>query len=101
MGVLKIPNLKPDVLRDPPPAIAREPMRGNLELQPLAKQVAANATLMNKFRATIGCEDEARMRDMIDEVRNYARSIDPTLTYAEGASLALLLSNTDDRGTSD
>ena len=56
---------------------------------------------MNKYHATIGCEDDARMRDMIDQVRNYARGIDPTLTYAEGASLALLLSNFDDRGTSD
>ncbi|MET4803388.1 hypothetical protein [Bradyrhizobium sp. LB11.1] len=98
-GVLRIPGSKPDVLRDPPPAIAREPMRSNSELEPLAKQVAANAPLMNKFRATIGCEDEARMRDMIDEVRNYARSIDSALTYAEGARLALLLSNIDDRGS--
>ena len=100
-GVLKIPDLTHDVQRDPPPAIAREKMRGHLELQLLAKQVAANASLMNKYHATIGCEDDARMRDMIDQVRNYARGIDPTLTYAEGASLALLLSNFDDSGTSD
>jgi hypothetical protein len=31
------------------------------------------------------------MRSVIDEIREYATSIDPTLTYAEGAKLALLL----------
>ena len=98
-GVLRISGSKPDVSHDPPPAIARKPIRSNSELKPLAKQVAANAPLVNKFCATIGCEDEARMRDMIGEVRNYARSIDPALTYAEGATLALLLSNIDDSGS--
>ena len=44
-------------------------MRSMSELEPLANEVAANAPLMKKFRATIGCADEARMRDMIDEVR--------------------------------
>ena len=97
-GVLRIPSSKADVSHDPPPVIARKPMRSNSQLEPLAKQVAANALLMNKFRATLGCDDEARMRDMIDEVRNYARSIDPALTYPEGARLALLLSNIDDGG---
>jgi hypothetical protein len=91
--------LKADVSHDPPPAIARKPMRSMGELEPLAKQVAANAPLMNKFRATIGCEDEARMRDIIDEIRNYARSIDPALTHAEGTTLAVLLPNIDDSGS--
>jgi hypothetical protein len=90
-GILKIPGLKPDVSRDPPPAIVRKPMRSNSELEPLAQQVAANASLMNKFRATIGCDDEPRTRAMVDEVRNYARSIDPALTHAEGTTLAVLL----------
>ncbi|MHC2531853.1 hypothetical protein [Bradyrhizobium diazoefficiens] len=98
-GVLRIVGSKPDVSHDPPPPIARKPMRSNSELEPLAKQVAANVPLLNKFRATIGCEDQARMRDMIDEVRNYARSIDPALTHAEGATIALLLSNIDDSGS--
>ncbi len=70
---------------------AREPMRSNAELEPLAKQVAENVSLMKKFHATVGADDEARMRSVIDEIRKYAAGIDPTLTYAEGAKLALLL----------
>jgi hypothetical protein len=66
-------------------------MRSNAKLEPLAKKVAENVSLMKKFRATVGADDEARMRSVIDEIREYATSIDPTLTYAEGAKLALLL----------
>jgi hypothetical protein len=98
-GILRIPGPKPDISHTPPPAITRKAMRSMSELGPLADQVAANAPLMNKFRATIGCEDEPRMHDMIDEIRNYARSIDPTLTHAEGTTLAVLLSNIDDTGS--
>ena len=44
---------------------AREPMRSNAELEPLAKQVAENVSLMKKFYATVGADDDARMRSVI------------------------------------
>jgi hypothetical protein len=47
--------------------------------------------LIRSFQENVGKDDEDRARNFIDEVRNYARSIDPALTYAEDAALALLL----------
>src|ERR1700761_5412921 len=98
-GILRIPAFNSHVVRDPPPVINRQPMRGHDELEPLARQVAANGPLMKKFRATVGCDDLAQMSDVIDEVSNYARIIDPALTFAEGARLALILSKIDDDGS--
>jgi hypothetical protein len=88
--VLRIFSSKP-TSRDPSPLPSQQPMRSLDELKPLAKQIAANADLMKRFRETKGGGDEDRAREMVDEVRNYARSIEPAITYAEGASLALLL----------
>lgn len=95
-GVLRLFSTKAQASRNPAPLAAREPMRSDAELEPLASKVAANVHLMRKFRATVGCDDEARMRVVIDEVRQYAASIDPKLTYAEGAKLSLLPSTIDD-----
>jgi hypothetical protein len=92
-GVLKLVSEKAGPSRDPAPIVAHETMRTSAELDPLVKQVAANGSLMRKFRETVGCDDEARVRAVIDEIRSYAASIDPKLTYAEGAKLALLLAD--------
>jgi hypothetical protein len=90
-GTLKLLGPKVEVSLRPASITSREPMRSNAKLEPLAKKVAENVSLMKKFHATVGAADEARMRSVIDEIREYATSIDPTLTYAEGAKLALLL----------
>lgn len=92
-GVLKLVSEKPGLSHDPAPIVAHETMRSSAELDPLVRQVAANASLMERFRETVGRNDEARVRAVIDEVRSYAISIDPNLTYAEGAKLALLLTD--------
>jgi hypothetical protein len=90
-GVLRILGSGPETSRDTPLLLSREPMRSADELRPLAKQIAANADLIRSFQENVGKDDEDRARNFIDEVRNYARSIDPALTYAEDAALALLL----------
>jgi hypothetical protein len=90
-GVLRILGSGPETSRDTPLLLPREPMRSADELRPLAKEIAANADLIRSFQENVGKGDEDRARNFIDEVRNYARSIDPALTYAEGAYLALLL----------
>ncbi len=66
-------------------------MRTLEELTPLANQVASNFELMKEFREVMGSGDEDRGREMVDEVRNFARTLDPTLTYAEGARITVVL----------
>jgi hypothetical protein len=84
---------KPGPSGNPAPIVAHETMRSSAELDLPVKQVAANASLLRRFRETVGCDDEARVRAVIDEIRSYAASIDPKLTYAEGARLGLLLAD--------
>ncbi|BAM91212.1 hypothetical protein S58_52330 [Bradyrhizobium oligotrophicum S58] len=75
-------------------------MRSPEELAPLAMQIAMRADLMTRLREVRGCEDEDRVSKMIDEIRDYARSLDPRVTHAEGARLALMLAeHLDQRGT--
>ena len=92
-GVLKLVTEEPGPSQTPAPIPVRETMRSDAELDPLVRQIAANASVMRRFRETVGCDDEVRVRAVIDEIRSYAVSIDPKLTYAEGAKLALLLAD--------
>jgi hypothetical protein len=39
----------------------------------------------------MGSDDEDRARAMVDEVRNFARTFDPTITYPEGATITVIL----------
>jgi len=41
-------------------------------------------------KAWWGSDNEALRREVIDEIRNYARTLDPTITYVEGAALVLV-----------
>ena len=66
-------------------------MRTLEELTPLATQIASNLELMKKFREVMGSGDEDRARVMVDEVRHFAQTLDPTVTYAEGARITLVL----------
>jgi hypothetical protein len=90
-GTIIIPGpYKPETSHEPPP-IQGEPMRTLDELRQLARQVASNVELMQKFQKVMGSGDESRGRDMVDEVRHFAQTLDPTITYVEGAKITLLL----------
>jgi hypothetical protein len=68
-----------------------KPMRTQEELAPLAEKVAGNAELVKRFRAVIGSDDKVRVSAMIDEVRQFAQTLDPTVSHPEGTRIALLL----------
>jgi len=39
----------------------------------------------------MGCENSDRAREMVDEIRHIAQTIDPSISYAEGASVSICL----------
>ena len=90
-GILKLFSSQPTSSQRDAPPLPRQAMRRREELDPLAVQISANTDLMTRFRETMGCGVDERAREMIDAVRNYARTIDPEVTYVEGARLVLLL----------
>ena len=67
------------------------PDRSREELRPLAERVAQNPQIMQRFYQARGSDNEALGRDVVDEIRNYARELDPTITYVEGARMVLVL----------
>jgi len=90
-GVLKINSpAQPKATREPPP-ITPAPMRSREELDPVARQISLDSHLMERFRGVMGCGDEERARAMVDEVRLIAQSIDPSISYAEGARVTICL----------
>jgi hypothetical protein len=66
-------------------------LRSLEQLEPLARSIARNQELMKRFQDVMGCDDEDRARAMVDDVRNIAHSIDSELSYAEGASISIIL----------
>jgi len=70
---------------------ARNRNRFGDELKPLAKQVADNPIIMQRFEQARGSDNEELARQVVDEIRNYAQSLDPTISYVEGATIVLLL----------
>lgn|SRR4051794_25575781 len=90
-GVLKINSLgEPKAAREPPP-ITRVPMRSGEELDPVARQISLDRHLMQRLQEVMGCGEEERARAMVDEVRLIAQTIDPTISYAEGARVTVCL----------
>jgi hypothetical protein len=51
----------------------------------------------------MGSEDESRARAMVDEVRDFARTFDPTITHPEGTSITVILMKItrDERGEAE
>jgi hypothetical protein len=90
-GILKFFSSQPATSQRNAPPLPRQAMRSREELAPLAVQISANTDLMTRFRKTMGCGVDERAREMIDEVRSYACTIDPEVTCVEGARLVLLL----------
>lgn len=75
----------------PPPMRPQVRDRFGDELKPLAKRVADNPDIMRRFEQARGSDNEDLAREVVDEIRNYARSLDPTIGYVEGATIVLLL----------
>ncbi|HLG79646.1 MAG TPA: hypothetical protein VKY22_01425 [Bradyrhizobium sp.] len=66
-------------------------MRSIEELGPIARQISSDRELLRRFAEVMGSEDEDRARAMVDEVRRVAQALDPSISYAEGASVSLAL----------
>jgi hypothetical protein len=78
-------------------------MRSLEELTPLARKVALNQELMQRFRDVMGSEDEDRARAMVDEVRTFARTFDLAISYPEGATITVVVMKIirDERGETE
>jgi|EndMetStandDraft_5_1072996.scaffolds.fasta_scaffold298283_2 hypothetical protein len=102
-GILRIPSQSKPKTSNEPPRLERVPMRSLEELTPVAKKVASNRDLMQKFRDAMGSEDESRARAIVDEVRDLARTFDPTITHPEGTSITVILMKItrDERGEAE
>ena len=92
IGILRIPSFdKPKISQElssrPPP----KTIRAAEELMPLAYQLASNAELMGRFREVMGSGNKDQARIAMDEVRQHAQTLDPSLTYADGATRTVLL----------
>jgi hypothetical protein len=91
MGTLKISSLdQPKAVREPPP-LERVSFRSLDELNPVARQISLDHSLMQRFREVMGCENSDRAHQMVDEVRHITQTIDPTISYVEGASVTVCL----------
>jgi len=91
MGKLRIMSVPaPNAVRELPP-LEKQSFRSLEELEPLALQISRDLSLMERFRGVMGGDDEDRGREMVDEVRRIAQIIDPSISYAEGASVTLCL----------
>ena len=90
-GTLKITFAEtPKGMRELPP-IEGEPFRPLKELEPVARQILLDRSLVQRFRDVVGSENDDRCREMVDEVRRIAQSIDPSISYSEGAIVTLCL----------
>lgn len=61
------------------------------QLRPLAERVAKNEAIMLRFYQARGSDNEELARKTVDEIRNYAQTLDPTVSYTEGAAIVLAL----------
>jgi hypothetical protein len=61
------------------------------ELEPIAGQVAENAAVMERFRASIGSNKKALGLEVMDEVTEYAQKVDPTISVSEGTRITAIL----------
>jgi hypothetical protein len=90
-GTLKITSAEtPKAIRELPP-IEGEPFRPLRELEPVARRILLDRSLVQRFRDVMGSQNDDRCREMVDEVRRIAQSIDPSISYPEGASVTLCL----------
>jgi hypothetical protein len=92
--ILVTPTKKVDARTQPSPLRSKSaPLRSEEELRALALRIAENSELMERFRSAVGSNDERLTGRVMHEVREYAQSLDPTVTFSEGTRLALALLN--------
>ena len=65
--------------------------RAEQELEPLAIRIAENAALMQRFRAAARSENKRLVREVMADVRSYARELDPRILYEEQTTVIALL----------
>jgi hypothetical protein len=65
--------------------------RTEKELEPLALRVAENAALTQQFRVAIGSKNKRLQREVMAEIRSYARELDPSLLEDERTTVIALL----------
>jgi hypothetical protein len=69
-----------------------KPSRTAKELEPIALRIAENAPLMQRFRAAIGgAKNSPVVREVMAEVRSYARELDSTILDDERTTVIALL----------
>jgi hypothetical protein len=90
-GVIKIPSPSEPRTSGEPPPLRREPMRSIEELTPLARRISSNVELMKKFQEVRGSDNRGLGVQVIHEIWQFAQTIDPTVTYAESATVAVAL----------
>ena len=83
------------------PPTPQKPDRTSEQLRPLAKRVAENAAIMRRFYQARGSDNEALAREVLNEIRNYSRTLDPTISHVEGARLVLILEEMFPRGNAN
>jgi hypothetical protein len=92
--ILVTPTKKVDAPTQPSPLRPKSaPLRSEEELRALALRIAENSELMQRFRSVVGSNDERLTGRVMHEVREYAQSLDPSVTFSEGTRLALALMN--------
>src|ERR1700754_123383 len=92
--ILVTPTKKVDVPTQPSPLRSKSaPLRSEEELKALARRIAENSEWMPRFRSAVGSNDERLTGRVMHEVREYAQSLDPGVTFSEGTRLALALLN--------
>jgi hypothetical protein len=92
--ILITPIKKVDAPAQPSPLRPKSaPLRSEEELKALALRIAENSELMQRFRSAVGSNDERLTGRVMHEVREYAQSLDPSVTFSEGTRLALVLLN--------
>ena len=92
--ILVTPTKKVDARTQPFPLRSKAaPLRSEEELKALALRIAENSELMQRFRSAVGSNDERLSGRVMHEVREYAQSLNSSVTFSEGTRLALALLN--------
>ena len=92
--ILVTPTKKVDAPTQPSPLRPKSaPLRSEEELRELPLRIAENSELMQRFRSALGSNDERLTGRVMHEVREYAQSLDPSVTFSEGTRLAPALLN--------
>ncbi len=79
------------VTATPPAKQKPAKIRSREELRPLARRIAENPQIMQRFYQARGSDNEALGLEVVEEIRNYARELDPTITFFEGTTMVLVL----------